>query len=259
MNYPNINKLLPFIQKLVIILILINIPNILKSASLLDIKSKIEKEYYSFNISSHSEIVDLLNNYPNDNDIKNYYLSFEFHILGKIVYNDNPDLALEYFEKSIEHIESAISKITKENKILLSEFYAIHSSALGKKSSLSGLTAFYWGLKSQNAYSNAYDSDSTNRKVRLIGAIHLMHVPEVLGGDKKKAKKVLEKLREKELTTKNKYELIWSDKAEIFAYLAQIEILNNKKQIQYIDSALYYQAKYDFVTKDLIIQIKKKD
>lgn len=257
MNYPNINKFFSTLQiKLFIFLVFLLNTNLF-SASIIEIKDKIESNYYSFNLSSHLEIVDLLYNYKDTKDIKNYYLAFEYHTLGKIIYNDNQDLALEYFEKSIDHIESAIKNISKENQTLLSEFYAIQSSALGKKSSLSGLTAFYWGLKSQTAFTNAYDTDSTNRKVRLIGAIHLMHLPVVLGGDKKKAKKVLHQLLSKEVITQNKYELKWTEKAEIFAYLAQIDILYNKKQSQYIDSTLYYQANYDFVKKDLMKQFKK--
>lgn len=257
MNYPNINKFFSTLQIKLLIFIVFLLNTNLFAKNLLEIKDKIETNYYSFNTTSHLEIIDLLNNLNDTKDIKYYYLAFQYHTLGKIIYNDNPDLALEYFEKSIEFIEIAIKHISKENKTLLSEFYAIQSSALGKKSSLSGLTAFYWGLKSQTAYTNAYDTDSTNRKVRLIGAIHLMHVPEVLGGDKMKAKKVLHNLLNKTNITKNKYELKWSEKAEIFAYLAQIDILYKKKQSQYIDSALYYQPNYDFVKKDLMKQLKK--
>lgn len=256
MNYPNINKFFSTLQIKLLIFIVFLLNTNLFAKNLLEIKDKIETNYYSFNTTSHLEIIDLLNNLNDTKDIKYYYLAFQYHTFGKIIYNDNPDLALEYFEKSIEFIEKAIKNISKENKTLLSEFYAIQSSALGKKSSLSGLTAFYWGLKSQNAYTNAYNTDSTNRKVRLIGAIHLMHVPEVLGGDKKKAKKVLHQLLSKEVTTQNKYELKWTEKAEIFAYLAQIDILYNKKQSQYIDSALFYKANYDFVKKDLMKQLQ---
>src|SRR5690606_18209164 len=162
---------------------------------------------------------------------------------------------LEYFDKSINEIQFAIDKVTKKNYDLLPEFYALLSSSLGKKSSLSGFSAFYWGLKSQSAYNKAYNLDSLNSKVRLIGAIHLMHVPEVFGGDKKKSRKVLINLLKSNKITEKKFEIKWAEKAEVFAYLAQIDILKGENKSRFIDSAYKYQPNYDFIKLDLLKQI----
>lgn len=257
MNNSNINTFSSYFQKTFFILLIFFLKSNIFALDLSSIKSEIEKNYYSFDTSNHYNIINLLEAKKSKDDIIHYYMAFEYHTLGKIIYNQNSSLAFQCFEKSIANIEQAISKIQSENKDLLPEFYAIYSSALGKKSSLSGLSAFYWGIKSQSAFDTAFQLDSLNAKVRLIGAIHLMHVPEILGGDKEKAKKVLNKLLKARKITNNKYELIWAEKAEIFAYLAQIDILKGAKQSKYIDSAYKYQPNYDFIKLDLLKQFKK--
>jgi hypothetical protein len=257
MNNSNINIFLSYFQKTFFILLIFFLKINIYALDLSGFKAEIEKNYYSFDTAKHNNIINLLERKKIKNDIIHYYLAFEYHILGKIIYNHNSSLAFLYFDKSIANIEQAISKIESENKDLLSEFYAIYSSALGKKSSLSGISAFYWGIKSQNAFDSAFKLDSLNAKVRLIGAIHLMHVPEILGGDKEKAKKVLINLLKYRRITSNKNEIIWADKAEIYAYLAQIDILKGANQSKYIDSAYKYQPNYDFIKLDLLKQVKK--
>lgn len=256
MNSSNINKFQSIIKITFYLTFLLIYPTNLVPKNLFDIKSKIEDSYYSFNVKSHLNLLNELKKMKDD-EIKYYYLAFEFHTLGKIIYNDNSDKALKYFEYSINSIEKAIYMNTKKNKSFLPEYYALLSSALGKKSSLSGLSSFYWGLEAKKAFDKAFDLDSNNRKVRLIGAIHLMHVPEFLGGSKDKARATLLDLLNKSNKEVNSLEIKWTEKTEIFAYLAQIDILEGKKSSDYIDSALKYQNNYDFVNIDLKNQLKK--
>ena len=225
-----------------------------KNLELSEIKLEIEKNYYSFDLSKHNKIIKDLKKIG-DSEIRNYYLSFEYHTIGKIIYNDDNSKALKCFENSIVLIEKAIKQNPKTE--LLAEYYALLSSSLGKKSSLSGLSAFYWGLEAKKAFDNAFNLDSNNSKVRFIGAVHLMHVPEILGGDKNKARNVLKSLLVRKQNNINPNELNWVEKAEIFAYLAQIDILENKSKSVYIDSALYYEKNYDFVKIDLKRQMQK--
>lgn len=240
-------------MKSLIITIFILLTLITFGKDISSLKRDIENEYYSFNIKRHNSLVKDFKNLENL-EIKNYYLAIEFHTLGKIVYNNDKDKALKFFEYSISSINKSISNCKHQN--MLPEYYAILSSALGKKSSLSGLSSVYWGFKAKDAFDKAFELDSNNRKVRLIGAIHLMHVPEVLGGDKKKARSTLENLLKSKTESKNNFEVNWAEKPEIFAYLAQIDILEKKFNSKYIDSALKYQPNYDFVKIDLYNQTK---
>lgn len=252
MNNSKINKFYTYFQKTFLISLILILNISVFGKDIISIKKDIESNYYSFNTSKHINIINLLNSKENKNDIIYYYLAFEYQVLGKIIYNQNSSLALNYFDKSIANIERAITKIKPTNKDLLPEFYGILSSSLGKKSSLSGLSSFYWGLKSQNAYDKAFELDSLNSKVRFIGAIHLMHVPDFLGGDKSKSKWVLENLLKNSKLTNNSFELKWVEKAEIFAYLAQIDLLKGDKYSKYVDSAYKYEPNYDFIKLDLL-------
>ncbi len=240
-------------MKSLIITIFILLTLITFGKDISSLKNDIESEYYSFNIKRHNGLIKELKKIENL-EVKNYYLALEFHTLGKIVYNKDKDLALKYFEYSISSINKSISN--RKHQSMLPEYYAILSSALGKKSSLSGLSAVYWGYKAKDAFDKGFELDSNNHKVRLIGAIHLMHVPEILGGDKKRARATLENLLNLKSEPRTNFEINWAEKPEIFAYLAQIDILEKNFNSKYIDSALKYQPNYDFVNIDLYNQTK---
>ena len=255
MNFSNINKFNSIFKNTFLFILFFIFTSFLFSSTIFDIKSKIESNYYSFNLNKHFAIIKNIKELENS-ELKYYFLSLEYHTLGKIIYNQDQDRALNYFENSIKSIEKAISMNKNKNQSILAEYYAILSSALGKKSSLSTFSSLYWGLESKKAFDKAFTLDSNNRKVRLIGSIHLMHVPEVLGGDKKKARVTLTKILNQE-NNDSPNTINWADKAEIFAYLAQIDILEGKSPNANIDSALKYQPNYDFVLIDLKNQMKK--
>lgn len=228
-----------------------------------NIYDKINKNYYSFDTVIHKQIISELENYTliskgelNYEHFKFYALALEYHILGKILYVPNPKLAEDYFDKSIEYLEIAIEKSLEP----YAHYFALLSSAYGKKASLSTFSAFYWGYKSRDAYLKAYELDSNSSKVLLIGAIHLMHVPESFGGDKNKAEEMLLKC----IDLNNNYELFtgyskWAKNEEIYAYLAQLEILkgNKVKAEKYIVKALQIRQNYDFVLIDLKKQLEE--
>lgn len=219
----------------------------------------INNNYYNFDTLKHEKILNQLLQVP-DSESKwfkakiNYLIGLEYHILGKIYYVPNPEKADQYFQSSIEHLQLASANSSEKDPEILS----LLSSSLGKKASFSTFSALYWGYKSRNRFYQAYELDSNNRKVLLIAAIHLMHLPSTYGGDKKLAKSMLKKclkLKSKKLDHK----VNWAADAEIYAYLAQLEILkNNKKEAEnYIHKALKLEKNYDFVRIDLKKQLER--
>lgn len=236
-----------------LLLLLISLQLFSKNNSAKDIKKSIETNYYSFDIKKHEQNYNLCTDYiqNNSNDWKGYYYrGFVSLILGKILYNQDEDKAYDYFNNSIDDLHIADSKKeSAEIKLLLSDSYA-------KKASLSGLLAFYWGLKSKSWIFDSKDIDSVNRKVYLIGSIHYMHIPENYGGDKKKAEYYLNKALTLPLDD-DEYFVQWGKDAEIYAYLAQLRILQNKPKLakHYIYKAQQLEKYYGFIEKDLLKQL----
>lgn len=218
-----------------------------------ELKSKIENNYHTFDAKIHQNLINALIIAKKDLPIDKflYLKAFEDHTLGKIIYNSDPEKALECFDRSISALEDLII-IDKK-----AEYLALLSSALGKKASLSSLTAVYWGIKSKNRFFESYELDSTNKKVLLIAAIHLMHLPKVYGGDKIKSERLL--LKCLEIKQNDTESISWANNEEIYAYLAQLEILRkNKKLAQfYISKAIESKENYGFVIFDLIPQLKE--
>lgn len=218
-----------------------------------DLKSKIENNYYIFDAKIHQNLITEIKSHQNSISKSQflYLLSFEEHTLGKIVYNSDPDKALELFDSSISNLQQLI-EIDKQ-----AEYLALLSSSLGKKASLSTLTAVYWGMRSKNRFFESYELDSNNRKVLLVASIHLMHLPSVYGGDKNKAERLLRKCLKIQENDANA--IIWAKDEEIYAYLAQLEILKKNKNLAqfYISKAIELKKDYGFVIFDLIPQLKE--
>ncbi|MCK5740753.1 MAG: hypothetical protein KAH48_00935, partial [Chlorobi bacterium] len=175
--------------------------------------------------------------------------------LGKIYYNIDTDSAYDYFDQSIDYLNMAY-EIRKT-----AEVAALLSSAYGKKSALSPVRAFYFGYKANHWIHIADTLDKNSPKVFLIAATHLMHTPEAFGGDKSRAESLLKKALKfvKQNEAIDTDEVDWASEAEIFAYLAQLEILreNKVKAKKYIKKALSIKPDYGFVKFDLIPQLKK--
>ena len=188
----------------------------------------------------------------------NFYPSYYAGILcmqiGKILYLPNPDKAYDYFDRSLDYFfKTKKIKYTAEVAALISEAY-------GKKSSLSTLRAIYFGLLAKDYIYEAADMDSSNVKVYLIAATHLMHVPESFGGDKHWAESLLKKALKLRYAKESEDSLLidWANDAELYAYLAQLEILrgNKEKANLYMDKALSLIPNYGFVKYDLARQLR---
>ena len=220
------------------------------------LKEKIEKSYFTFDSNKLERLLEQVENATISNEkswILHYYVGLLRVQLGKIYYNPNPDLAYEYFDESVKDLQKALE--LRES----AELYALLSCAYGKKSSLSTFAAFYYGLKAHDCIYKARDLDAKNPKVYLIAATHLMHTPESFGGDKDWAERLLKKamkINDKQSDTRL---IKWAKDSEIYAYLAQLEILRSNKDSakKYIEKALSLQPDYGFVKYDLKEQLRK--
>lgn len=226
--------------------------------TLRNIKSQIEANYYTFNADSLIKIlnkVDKICNSPNVDWHAYYYSGLLSIQIGKIYYLPNSKLAYQYFDKSIERLQQA-NKLNKS-----AENLALISCAYGKLSSLSTVQAIYWGIKAKKYIEEAYTLDKRSSKVFLIASIHLMHTPKVFGGDKDRARKLLYESLKINKTRKEQDDLLinWAGDGEIYAYIAQLEILleNEQKAQEYMNKALMLVPDYGFVKYDLAPQLKR--
>lgn len=217
-----------------------------------NLKESIEKSYYSFDSKEHLENIQNIEKSDINEFRKNYYLGIEYLVLGKAIYNEDNDKAYEYFNSAIDYLIEA-NDIKEDAEVM-----ALLSDAYSKKASLSGVSAFIWGLKSKSWIYDANETDSKNRKVYLIGAQHLMHIPKEYGGDKRKSLTYLIRALNTEKKEKD-WRINWATDAEIFAYIAQLKILENdiRGAKKYIKMAKIRVKDYDFVNIDLKKQLKK--
>ena len=223
---------------------------------LLAVKKQIDQNYYTFD---YKKLAGILNEcdkieakYSSWQIL--YYRGMLHLMMGKIIYNDDGDKAYDHFDSSVSDLDEAYKKHKDP------EIAALLSSAYGKKSSLSGINAFFLGIKAKNWIYDAHAADTSNPKIFLVAATHLMHLPGFYGGDKDKAEKYLYKALElNKNPEKDKWMLEWAQNAEIYAYLAQLEILkeNIKKAESYMEKALAAAPDYGFVKIDLRNQLNK--
>ena len=226
------------------------------NSELINIKQSFQSIYYKWDIplynSLNSRINALIKKYPN-NWYLNYYSGFVNLNLGKILYTSDESKAFNHFDVAVERFYKTV-EINPTAEVL-----ALLSASYGKKSSLSGLNAIFWGIKSKNRIFEANEKDSNNTGVLLTAATHLMHTPKIYGGDKKKALQLLNKALQINESRKSRDNLLvdWASNAEIYAYIAQVYVLekNFSKAEEFIKKALLLETEYDFVLIDLRKQI----
>lgn len=224
---------------------------------LMSLKKEIDKSYYSFNTNALKILLKKSDELCSQTgDWHAYYYSGLLNILlGKIYYNSNSSLAYDYFDESLDKLLKA------EEQTNSCEVKTLISCAYGKKSSLNKIKALYYGLKAKEYIEEAYELDKNNPKLYLIASIHLMHTPKTFGGDKDKSRNLLIKCIEynKSRTEKDKLMLDWAENAEIYAYLAQLEILLKSKEKAkiYMNMALELVQDYGFVKNDLAKQLER--
>jgi len=249
-------------SRLAVSLLFIFIPTIIAFAEVTGkqptvefIKDSIDKYYYTFNYNKLEKILNEVNNnkaIANDDFITPYYRGVINYCLGRIYYNYNKENAYKKFELSLNDF---LSIKDKDN----AEINALISAAYGKLSSLSVIKSLFYGVKAKDFIEKAYNLESDNTKVLIVAATHLMHTPSFYGGDKKRARELLNRIISNKVGDYNKRKLInWGTVAEAYAYLAQLEILENhiSEARANMKKALELVPYYGFVKYDLEKQIK---
>jgi tetratricopeptide (TPR) repeat protein len=220
----------------------------------ISIRDNIEKNYFSFDKNKLEKIyaeLDSLREVNKDSlNVLKYYSAMLHINLGKIYYNIDSDIAYDHFDDAISDIED-INNYDQD-----AEYLALVSCSYGKKSALSSLRAFFFGISAKNTIIDANDVDSNNTCVMLIAATHLMHTPATFGGDKARARELLMRAMElnaEKATDSSSTRVIWAKDAEIYAYLAQLAILEENKEeaLDFMNKALELEPDYGFVKIDL--------
>jgi tetratricopeptide (TPR) repeat protein len=229
-----------------------------QTEKLILIRDELNSNYYSFDIRKLKDLLtqsEALSKSSSAEWYSFYYSGLLCYQLGKIYYLIDKETAFNYFDKSVDWFKQAKS-LSNSTEIII-----LLSASYGKLSSLSTLSAIYYGIKSKSYIEDAYKIEPDNPKLLLVGATHLMHTPETFGGSKVKARQFLMKALALNKSRKEKDSMLvkWAEDAEIYAYLGQLEILlkNKSKALYFMDKALKLVPDYGFVKKDLNIQLEK--
>ena len=231
---------------------LLNAKDTAYQTNIKQLKTEIETAYYSFDTKLLYALIKKaqnLNKEKPEDWIPDYYCGILNYVIGKVIYEPEPDKAYNCFKESLNYFD----KVKDKNDV--SEIRAMISANYGKLASLSTIKALYYGLKAKNYIYDAYNMDKNNSKVFLVAATHLMHIPEEFGGDKEKSRKFL--MHCLEINKKRKKDEVyidWALNAEIYAYLAQLELLQGKKQegLNWCQKALEILPNYSFIKFGLL-------
>lgn len=228
--------------------------------------NKLEKIYFSFDKKEYSKYINSIDKalkYTSDSLELLYYSALAKHNYGKILYNNNSKLAYKLFDKASQNLETGLKIFynkSPKNKLIELEFNILLSDILAKKSSLETLSALFTGKLAYKYFKKAWSIDSNNTKCRLVASIQLMHLPPLFGGDKNRARQLLFSITTSSNIQKKIFLINWASKSEIYAYIAQLALLENKNKEfkKYSNLALKLQSNYGFVLYDLRKQINKK-
>jgi tetratricopeptide (TPR) repeat protein len=220
------------------------------------LKNKIDSNYYTADIQLYKTILRELDSIKTNGEQNwriYYYAGFISLQLGKIYREEDSAVAVGFLEKAITDLEYAYGLYEQ------AEFLVLLSSAYGKLASLSFFKALKYGGDSKDYMLKAQkmaDSSMIDR-INLVEATHLMFIPQMFGGDKAQAEKLL--LDALRLKTAVKDDLLnWAENAEIYAYLSQLEFEkeNFSKAASYSRQALALEPQYYFVLQELQPQIE---
>ena len=222
------------------------------------IKALIETLYFSYNAHAKHPLLErtaaLIGQHPGAWQPRYYAALVNLH-LGNIARADDSKIAYRYYRAALQHIHAAHAQVPNaENTLVLADVY-------GKLASLKTIKALYYGSRSKTFLKQAFRLSPRSPKNHLIAGIEIMWTPVIFGGSKKRAREFLNKALLLEATWREKDPLIvpWASRPEIFAHLAQLEILCDApdRARQYIDQALHLVPDYAFVHRDILPQMNQ--
>ena len=220
------------------------------------LKTQIETYQFSYNEdvvrSLLNQALDQIGKYPN-RWYPRYYSGLINIQLGNIFRADDRKLAYRYYKEALKHVQIAHKQSpNSENTIVLANVY-------GKLASLKTFKMLYYGSKSKSYLMDAFQMNERNPKSYLLAGIEIMWTPMIFGGSKKRAREFLNNALVLESTWQetDRFIVRWATPAEIFAHLAQLEILCETltQARHYAAKALHLIPDYGFVRRDVIPQI----
>jgi tetratricopeptide (TPR) repeat protein len=241
------------------------------------LNKRLQKEYYSFDSTEYRSILRSINwelkKTPDDFAL-HYYGAIAEMNLCRILYGTNKPKAKAAIESASKHADflTKVIEVPEKKKKLgikkneVAEVYALHSAIYGLRAGLDLLKKIKYGKIAQATIEKAHEMTPENPKVLLIGAKHLMCIPEMFGGDKERAEQLLNTALAnyspgaalfKNVAGEKQYKYIdWASHAELYAYLAQLELFrdNQTKAREYMNKALKYVPDYGYVLYDLELQ-----
>ncbi len=222
-----------------------------------EIKAQIEANYYSHDETTiqHllTQVLDLVDQHPAAWH-PHYYAGLIYVQLGNIVRYRDKAMAHQYYTDALASIQVAHERSSNaESTIVLADVY-------GKLASLRTMKMFYYGNLSGIYLRKAFRmADKRCPKPYLIAGIETMWTPVIFGGGKKRARQFLEKALAVAPDWRESDRLIvrWAAQAEIFAHLAQLEILCQRpsQAKHYSALALSLVPDYGFVLRDVLPQL----
>lgn len=229
-----------------------------REPDLRQVKVQIERLYFSYDAQAKQallkEAAALIEYHPGAWQ-PNYYAALVNIQLGNIARADNRKAAYQYYRDALRHIHAAHTRFPNaENTLVLADVY-------GKLASLKTIKVLYYGGRSKTFLKRAFELSPDSPKNHLIAGIEIMWTPVIFGGSKKQAREFLNKalVLEKTWQETDPLTVQWATRPEIFAHLAQLELLCDapEQARQYIDRALHLVPDFGFVHRDILSQLEK--
>jgi tetratricopeptide (TPR) repeat protein len=224
----------------------------------LNLKTRIEAHYFSHAERAvqalRQQAETLSGRYP-EAWYPRHYAALVYIQLGNIARAGNRQLAYRYYQRAREHAHAAHERAPNaENTLVLADVY-------GKLASLKTFKMLYYGSRSKTYLKAAFNLNPRSPKNHLIAGIEIMWTPGFFGGSKKRARAFLDKALVLASSWRETDPLIvrWATRPEIFAHLAQLEILCDDpvRARGYVSRALELRPDYDFVHRDIIPQLRQ--
>jgi len=222
------------------------------------VKAQIEALYHSYDTETKQillrEAAALIEHHPGAWQ-PSYYAALVNIQLGNVARAKDHKVAYRYYRDALRHIHAAHALFPNaENTLVLADVY-------GKLASLKTIKVLYYGSRSKSFLKQAFNLSPRSPKNHLIADIEIMWTPVIFGGSKKRAREFLDKALVLEKTWQETDPLVvqWATRPEIFAHLAQLEILCDTpdQARRYIDQALHLVPDYGFVHRDILPQLSQ--
>ncbi len=147
------------------------------------------REWSESDLQNARALFERLLNRTDKKFLVHYYIAYaDYHLINFYQKDETRDQMEKFLDDGIQHLKQSIE--LNEN---FSESFALLSSLLGRKISLSPLKAIVLGPRSGTAITKAIQLEPENPRVHFIAGINAYFTPKMFGGGKDKARHSLKK------------------------------------------------------------------